>query len=137
MKKRGRGFVATEGWLWAIALDRRWLRLRLFRCITVARVALDDIRYVRQRSEGDLSRLFREAVRRPFRCWYWPHGWMARGPNCSAPYLLHTRRGARIYLRLRPGFHYRLRAAIGEVRAAQWIPAEPPMTLPMREEIAP
>jgi hypothetical protein len=117
----------VEGWLWAIVRDDRSLRLRLFRWITVARVRLDDVRALRQRGQRDLAALARDIVRRPFRCGYWPHGWMARGGHRSTAYVLHTRRGGRIYLRLRPGFHYRLRAAVGAARAARY---EPPVHVP-------
>jgi hypothetical protein len=117
MSPRKRRDAEYEGIVFAYELTRTHLRLRLFRRLTLGRVPLSSVLYVRQRGAEDLRRLLRDMFAEPFRSWYWPHPLMSRDGARSTPYVLRTERGARVYLRLRPGYHYRLRAAVGEARA--------------------
>ena len=112
---RHRG-VEYDGLLFAYALSREWLALKLFRVIPLARVRLARVVYIRQRVWSDLGELVGHAVKRPFRSWYWPHPFFLGGAGRHAPYVIGTEQGTRIYIRLRTGFHYRLRDAVGRAR---------------------
>jgi hypothetical protein len=106
-----------EGFFFALTLDRKRLGLRLLGILPVASIRLRRIRYIRQRGGGELFQLFRDSLRHPLRSWYWPRPGLARGVHHSAPFMVCMQSGRRIYLRLRPGFHHRLRSAVGEARA--------------------
>lgn len=109
--------TAWEGWFFAYGLTSRALVLCLFRLIPIARVPLAEVAYLRQRSSRELRRLVRDLFRHPGRSWYWPHPLIMGRPGFDhAPYVLATRRGARIYIRVNHGFHYRLREAINRAR---------------------
>ena len=56
-------------------------------------------------------------MRRPFRSFYWPHPILVPDRGITTPYVIRTRRGRRIYVRLGLGYHYRLREAVGRARA--------------------
>lgn len=117
MPVRRRNKPAWEGWIFAYQLTSGSLKLWCLRCIPLGRIRLSEVSFLRQRSQEELSRLARDAVTRPARSWYWPHPFrMGRAGFDHAPYVLGTTGGTRIYLRLKHGFHYRLREAIGRAR---------------------
>lgn len=108
-----------DGLVFAYALSRDWLTLKLFRLIPLARVRLAKVIYIRQRVWSDVSELAGDAVKRPFRSWYWPHPIYFGGVGRHAAYVIGTEDGTRIYVRLRTGFHYRLRDAVGRARVPE------------------
>lgn len=117
MPVRRRSRSVWEGWVFAHGLTEDRLLLRLFRLFPLARVRLAEVEFLRQRSARDLSRLAGDTLRRPARSWYWPHPlFMGREGFDHAPYVLGTRGGTRVFVRLRHGFHYRLREAIHHAR---------------------
>ncbi len=102
-----------QGVLFAYGLKRHRLVLALFRLLPIAWVRYEDIVYIRQRSAGDFRSMFV-----PGRAWYWPHAWfLGRADFDHAPYVIRTRRGREIFVRLRHGFHYALRDRVGQARA--------------------
>lgn len=110
--------MERDGFVWCYELTNEHLRLRLFRALTLGRIALRQVAYIRQRGADDLSGLFRDMFLKPFRAWYWPHPAMSYKSGHSTPYVIRTQDGTRVFVRLRSGFHYRLRAAIGNAKAA-------------------
>ena len=119
MKREGGGReIAREGWLFALVLDERRLRLRLFGCLTVGRIRLERVRYIRQRGGRELARLLLDSVSHPLRAWYWPRPGLSRNVHRSTAFVIRMQSGRRVYVRLRPGFYHRLRLAIGVSRLA-------------------
>ncbi len=110
--------LERDGFVWCYELSSDRLRLRLFRLFTLGRISLRNVVYVRQRGADDLAQLVRDMFLKPFRSWYWPHPAMSYRSGHSTPYVIRTQGGTRIFVRLRSGFHYRLRAAIGDAKAA-------------------
>jgi len=124
-RKGGKMFMSVEdmvrapkalydGWFFAYALTRQHLSLQLFRLIPLARVRLENIVYIRRRGAEDVNALWRH----PFRYRYWPHPLDGYGRFRSHAYVAKCRSGARIYLRLKTGFHYHLRTFVGDCRSA-------------------
>ncbi|MCX7818927.1 MAG: hypothetical protein N2652_06960 [Kiritimatiellae bacterium] len=106
--------VEWQGIVFAYGLTRHRLILALFRLLPVAWVRYEHIVYIRQRSVDDLK-----SALVPGRGWYWPHAWfLGRADFDHAPYVIRTRAGRQIFVRLRHGFHYLLRDRVGEARAA-------------------
>lgn len=105
-----------DGWIWCYELTSERLNLRLFRLFPIASIALRRMVYIRQRAAGDIADLLLDAIKKPFKSWYWPHPAMSYHRGHSTPYIIRTERGTRVYVRLRGGFHYRLRAAMGAAR---------------------
>lgn len=100
--------------LFAYGLTRHRLVLALFRLLPVAWVHYEDIVYIRQRGAADFRSIFV-----PGRASYWPHAWfLGRADFDHAPYVIRTRSGREIFVRLRHGFHYVLRDRVGQARAA-------------------
>lgn len=116
--------LERDGYVWCYELTSERLRLKLFRTIPLGSISLRKVVYIRQRSSDDMARLFKDVVLKPFRTWYWPHPAVSRHPGHSTPYVIRTRGGTRVFVRLRGAFHYRLRAAIGAARAHESAPAE-------------
>lgn len=106
-----------DGWVFAYEITATHFTLKLFRCIPVAWLRLDRVRHIRQRSDGAFFHVAAELLTSPLRKWYWPHPWMSRSPLASGPYVIRMASGRGVYVRLRTGFHYRLRAAVGEARS--------------------
>lgn len=103
-----------QGVVFAYGLLRHRFVLALFRVLPVAWVKYEDIVYIRQRSPTD----FRSMLV-PGQVWYWPHAWFLGRPDFDhAAYVICTRRGRQILVRLRHGFHYALRDRVGQARAA-------------------
>lgn len=118
--KKRRTSESWEGWFFSYGLLSDRLALRLFRLFPLASVELSKVANLRQRSKRDITRLANDALRFPHRCWYWPHPlFMGRPGFDHAPYVITTTRGTHIYLRLKHGFHYRLRTAINDARLAR------------------
>lgn len=115
--------LERDGYVWCYELTSERLRLKLFRAIPLGSISLRNVVYIRQRSSDDLAGLLKEVVLKPFRTWYWPHPAVSRHPSHSTPYVIRTRRGTHVFVRLRSSFHYRLRAAIGAARAHEAAPA--------------
>ncbi len=108
-----------QAFILAYELSDSFLKLKLCRLITLARVPLGDVDYLRV---GTMSELF--TGRRGHRRWWKCRIWFCSLPPVSRRlvprYLLVTRRGRRhIFLRLEPFFHYLLRSAIGRVQARE------------------
>lgn len=102
-----------EGFIFAHSLTLHALTLRLFRLIPIARVRLDRIVYIRQRSGADLRDLLRLG-----RCWYWPHPlFMGRAGFDHAPYVIRLSNGGRVFVRMRHSFHYMMREGVGRAKA--------------------
>ncbi|MBP7275610.1 MAG: hypothetical protein KBA51_05350 [Kiritimatiellae bacterium] len=117
MPVRRRNKPAWEGWFFAYQLTPDSIRLWWLRCIPLGRILLSNVSFLRQRSQTELTQLVRDTLTRPARSWYWPHPLRMGRPGFDhAPYVLGTASGSRIYLKLRHGFHYRLREAIGRAR---------------------
>jgi len=106
-----------DGWLFSYEITNSRFLLKLLRLIPIASFRLDDVRYIRQRSGEGMWGLWGEFRDHPFRCWYWPHPVMSRSPKDSSPYVIQLLSGRKVFVRLRAGFHYSLRAAIGTARA--------------------
>lgn len=113
---RSERVIARDGRLFVLVLGDERLRIRLFGVITIGRLHLEDIRYIRQRGGRELMRLLSDSVPHPWRCWYWPRPGVSRNVHRSTAFVIRTQSGRRIYVRLRPGFYHRLRLAIGASR---------------------
>ena len=111
--------VERDGFVWCYELSADYLRLKLFRLITLGRISLGHIVYIRQRGGSDVAALLRDMLFRPFRTWYWPHPAMSYNAGFSMPYVIRTSHGIKVYVRLRSGYHYRLRDAMGNARAGR------------------
>ena len=85
-----------DGLVFAYALSRDWLTLKLFRLIPLARVRLAKVIYIRQRVWSDVSELAGDAVKRPFRSWYWPHPIYFGGVGRHAAYVIGTEDGTQL-----------------------------------------
>jgi hypothetical protein len=109
-------FRAKDGWVFCYEITSRYFSLKLFRAILLARIRLQDIKYIRQRSGEDVRQWIIDSIIHPFRTWYWPHPFLGNTGLRSAPYIVRTQKGRRIMVRLKGGFHYQLRAAMGEAR---------------------
>lgn len=106
-----------EGFFFTYQLTPMHFGLNLLRVIPLARVRLDQVHYIRTRSGERLAGLLAELLAHPFKCRYWPHPIMKTAPWQSTPFVIRLYSGRRVFVRLRPGFHYTLRAAVGEARA--------------------
>ena len=106
-----------EGFFFTYQLTPTHFGLNLFRIIPLDRVRLDQVQYIRTRSGERLAGLLSELLAHPFKCHYWPHPMMNTAPWQSTPFVIRLYTGRRVFVRLRPGFHYMLRAAVGEARA--------------------
>jgi hypothetical protein len=100
------------------------------------------MRYIRQRSGSDLKDFFLDLFLRPFKSWYWPHTLVRNGGLRSSPYIIRTSKNRNIYVRLKVGYHYRLRAAMGEARGALHdvelqVHPPPPMAFWQKEDVTP
>lgn len=107
----------AEGFLIAYEITETHFRLRLLRLIPLARIRLDEIQYIRQRSGEGMGGLLAEVIRHPFHSLYWPHPLFGFSRAESTAYVIRMTSGRRVFVRLRTGFHYRLRAAMGRARA--------------------
>lgn len=131
---------AHDGFVFAYEISDTHFSLKLFRLIPLGRVRLDDMRYIRQRSSSDLQDFFSDLLLRPFKSWYWPHTLIQNGGLRSTPYIIRTRKNRNIFVRLKVGYHYRLRAAMGEARGALQdvdLQAHPPPPMSFRQKDIP
>lgn len=110
--------MERDGFVWCYELTNDHLRLKLFRILTLGRISLRQVAYIRQRGADDLSGFLLDMFLKPFRAWYWPHPAMSYRSAHSTPYVIRTQGGTRVFVRLRGGFHYWLRAAMGNAKAA-------------------
>ena len=102
--KRGR-----QGILFRIRLSERRLSLWLLGVVPLGVVPLESVKYIQQR---DMAEFWKPGVRRvffPWRYWFWPSSpGRPPGPKPGL-FLIRTRRGTLIWVRLRSGLHYQLR----------------------------
>lgn len=100
--KRGR-----QGILFRIRLGSCWLSLWFLGVLPLGLIRLSSITHIQNAERGDF---FRGGVRRwlmPWGYWLWPAS-PGNQPHVGV-YLLVTRRGSHVWMRLRSGLHYQLR----------------------------
>ena len=123
-----------DGFFFTYQITPTHFGLNFMRVVPLARVRLDQIQYIRTRSGERLAGLLSELLAHPFKCRYWPHPMMKTAPWQSTPFVVRLYSGRRIFIRLRAGFHYQLRAAVGEARLAAGktpMPASPAASGPI------
>lgn len=116
-QKRPSANRRREGYFFTYQLTPTHFGLNFMRVVPLARIRLDQIQYIRTRSGERLAGLLSELLAHPFKCRYWPHPMMKTAPWQSTPFVIRLYSGRRIFVRFRAGFHYNLRAALGEARA--------------------
>lgn len=114
----------TEGFVFAYVIQRGTFQLKLFRFLPLARIRLDEVRYIRARSSNGVGGLLSELFSRGGRCVYWPHSQFFRSSDHNFAYVIGMQSGIRVFVRLGTGFHYKLRAAMGRAREAKAFPAD-------------
>lgn len=98
-----RGF---QGFLFSYELTAKDIKLRLLRLIPLARIRLDNIKYMRLSARREY--LDFAGIR------YWP-SFLSNRRGQNPLYVIATRNGRKKYfLRLGGAFHYKVRSAIGE-----------------------
>lgn len=108
----------VEGFVFAYVIQRGTFRLKFLRLLPLARIRLNEIRYIRARSSNGVGGLISEWLSRGGRCVYWPHSQFFRSSDHNFAYVIGMQSGVRIFVRLGTGFHYKLRAAMGRAREA-------------------
>ena len=102
----------TQGFFLAFRLTDRRLSLKLFRIIPLSWVRLEDITYLRVASIEEFLTSWKKGVSAEF----WPAFITGYNRRMAPVYMLnveHKKKRRKIYLRLKSGFHYRLRTTIG------------------------
>ncbi|MBU0678680.1 MAG: hypothetical protein KJ626_11245 [Verrucomicrobia bacterium] len=105
---------AYQGFIFAYELTANHLSLKLLRLIRLGRIDLSKVAFMRSASAKEaITARFSLFARR------WPSGQTGLAPA----YLIETQNGKQVVVRLKPGFHYRVRSVIGrhleEQRAAR------------------
>lgn len=102
-----------QGFVWAYGLKADRLLLAFCRLVPLAWVKYSNVVYLRRRGANEFWSAFGQ-----FKSWYWPHAWfLGRAEYDHSAYVLGTRAGRRIFVRMRHDFHYLLRERIGEALA--------------------
>lgn len=79
--------------------------------VPVAFVSLHSVEYIQQREIEEFWRLSLKRLFLPWRYWIWLSSPGRRTPR-KGHFMLKTRRGTCIWMRLRSGLHYQLRHQI-------------------------
>jgi hypothetical protein len=108
-----------EGGVFAYVIQRGTFQLKFLRLLPLARIRLDEVRYIRARSSNGVGGLIAELFSRGGRCVYWPHSQFFRSSDHNFAYVIGMQSGVRVFVRLGTGFHYKLRAAMGRAREAK------------------
>jgi len=104
--------VQTQGFFLAFRLSDKRLTLKLFRLIPLSWVRLEDVTYLRVSDMEEYLTSWKKGVRAEF----WPAVITGYNRRMAPVYMLNVQgkhRRRKIYLRLKSGFHYRLRTTIG------------------------
>ena len=114
-----RRFVAApahQGYLFSYTLTPTRLWLKLFRLIPLASVNLSRVQAMRRAGAGDYWGGKARGLTRLWRNWYWPYPIDMLGSVSSVMFLLEIETGTRVFVRLAPGIHYKMRDAINNAR---------------------
>jgi hypothetical protein len=102
-----------QGLFFAYELTAKRLSFKLFRLIPLVWVDLKDVDCMRVSSHEQLIHKCFRNILRLFKYEYWPSFVAGQRHGLSALYVIKTDNSRYIYIRIKPGFHYRLRSAIG------------------------
>jgi hypothetical protein len=94
-----------QGFLFAYELKSDALHLLLFRCIRLATIPLDDVKYMRLSARREFLDLHRQK--------FWPMC-LTYKKGQNPLYVIMTIKGIRYFLRFSSKFHYKVRTAIGD-----------------------
>jgi hypothetical protein len=111
--------IAQQGFLFTYALTSTRLSLRFCRFLPLASVRLSRVRSLRRAAAGDFWERNRRGPTRLFRRWIWPYPLDMVGSVSSVTFMLETDSHTRVFVRLAPGIHYKLREAINAARVAE------------------
>lgn len=108
-----------QGWLFSYTLTTNRLWLRFLRLVPLGSVKLSNVRSMRRANsseywDGGLLRFLAF-----WKTWHWPYPLSMLGSSTSVVFLLETVHGTRVFVRLAPGIHYRLRAGINEAKVRE------------------
>lgn len=97
-----------QGVLFQIRLGPDLISLWFLGVVPLAFVSLRSVEYIQQREMADFWRWGLRRLFIPWRYWFWPSSPGRRSPQRGA-FVMKTRRGTYIWMRLRSGLHYQLR----------------------------
>lgn len=107
--------VATSGRLFALVLTKKHLRLKLFRLIPLAKVALQDVQYVRKWAGRDAFPSRRRRKKRPrSRIYRWPT--RSYPDYAGSTFTLVTRQHHQIVVNMTLSMHYQVRVGVAEAK---------------------
>lgn len=109
---------ASQGLIWRMRLDKEGLTLWCFGILPLGRVRLDRVVSLNKGSRRDF---YRWGWHRGFcwwRYWNWPGCRRYKGQRCDT-FVIALESGTRIWLAMRPGFHYQIREKIHLARQPQ------------------
>lgn len=107
-------YIDSCGWLFALVLTNRYLRLRLFRLLTVARLQLADVQYVRKWSGSDIFGRRRRGRRHRIRTIRWPT--RSYPDYAGSKFVMVTRRRKQVVASMTLGMHYKIRVAVADAK---------------------
>lgn len=108
-----------QGFLFSYTLTSNRLWLRFLRLVPLGCVKLSNIRSMRRANssefwDGGFLRFLAF-----WKTWHWPYPLSMLGSSTSVVFLLETVHGTRVFVRLAPGIHYRLRDGINEAKVRE------------------
>jgi hypothetical protein len=117
--------IATSGYVFALQLTNRYLRLKLFRLLPLARLDLAEVQYVRKWSGMDLRpRPRRRRHRRPrVRTVRWPTP--GYPDYAGAKFVMVTRRNRQVVASMTLSMHYQIRVAVASAKLGEDEEEEP------------
>ena len=103
-----------QGVIFCYLLTNNHLWLMLFRIFPLACVRLNQIKTMRTASTREFFEMNAHRFFIWWKYWHWPYPLNMVGRRGITVYLLETRSGGRVFVRLKPGIHYMLRTLMNE-----------------------
>jgi len=109
-------FKQYEGTIFCYKLTKNMLWLTLFRILPLGWVRLSKVDTMRTSHSKEFFELTPHRMFIWWKYWHWPYSLSMIGRRDKQIYLLETRGGYRVFVRLRTGMHYMLRTLIAEAQ---------------------
>jgi hypothetical protein len=110
-------YKQSEGLIFRYTLTNQYLWLGIFGILPIAWVRLDRVENMRTSSSREFLELTPHRIFLWWKYWHWPYPLAMVGHRDKQVYVLKTRRGIRIFIRLRTGMHYMLRTLLPQAQA--------------------